>query len=338
MPRADLGRRAGRVRGAPGPGRGGHRRTGHRRGRRVPARARRARGAARPVRRPRRPADPRRGHHRVRTARPRWGADRYGVRPDLVTFAKAVTSGYQPLGGVLVVAAVLAPFADHPDVVLRTGHTYSGHPAASAAALANLDILEREDLLARARARRRPARRRAWPSWWTATGSSRSRGDGAVRAVGLGRRGGRADRPRPDARGRGHRPAHRPVDDRVLAAAGDHRRQVDRMVDGARRRRRRASRPPVAAPGRAVSRRPDGAPVPRAGSACGRTARPPARPPLVGDRRADVVVVGAGFTGLWTALALTERDPALDGGRASRPRQVAPRRLAAATAGSSSRR
>jgi putrescine---pyruvate transaminase len=79
-----------------------------------------------------------------------WGADRYGVRPDLVTFAKGATSGYQPLGGVLVSPRVLAPFADHPDVVLRTGHTYSGHPTASAAALANLDVLEQEDLLARA--------------------------------------------------------------------------------------------------------------------------------------------------------------------------------------------
>jgi putrescine---pyruvate transaminase len=79
-----------------------------------------------------------------------WGADRYGVRPDLVTFAKAVTSGYQPLGGVLVSPRVLAPFAGHPDAVLRTGHTYSGHPAASAAALANLDLLEEEDLFARA--------------------------------------------------------------------------------------------------------------------------------------------------------------------------------------------
>ncbi|WP_052666233.1 aspartate aminotransferase family protein [Nitriliruptor alkaliphilus] len=114
-----------------------------------------------------------------------WGADRYGVTPDLTVFAKAVTSGYQPLGGVLVTPRVLAPFAADPDAVLRTGHTYSGHPAASAAALVNLDVLEDEGLLDRAV---HVGRR-------LADGLSRLidgerivevRGDGAVRAVGLG--------------------------------------------------------------------------------------------------------------------------------------------------------
>ncbi|MTV25007.1 aspartate aminotransferase family protein [Nitriliruptoraceae bacterium ZYF776] len=79
-----------------------------------------------------------------------WGSGRFGVTPDLTTFAKAVTSGYQPLGGVLVTPRVLASFAAHPEVVLRTGHTYSGHPAASAAALVNLDLLVEEELLPRA--------------------------------------------------------------------------------------------------------------------------------------------------------------------------------------------
>jgi putrescine---pyruvate transaminase len=114
-----------------------------------------------------------------------WGADRYGVRPDLVTFAKAVTSGYQPLGGVVVSPRVLAPFAGHPDLVLRTGHTYSGHPAASAAALANLDILEREDLYARALT----VGRRLGDGLAALVDGDRItevRGDGAVRAVGLG--------------------------------------------------------------------------------------------------------------------------------------------------------
>jgi putrescine---pyruvate transaminase len=81
----------------------------------------------------------------------RWfGAERFAVRPDLVTFAKAVTSGYQPLGGVLIGPDVHRVLAGRPDTMLRTGGTYAGHPAACAAALANLAILEREGLIERA--------------------------------------------------------------------------------------------------------------------------------------------------------------------------------------------
>jgi putrescine aminotransferase len=76
-----------------------------------------------------------------------WGAKYAGVRPDLITFAKGVTSGYLPLGGVLVGPAVRGPLEDDPAGVLRHGYTYSGHPSCAAAALANLDILEREQLL-----------------------------------------------------------------------------------------------------------------------------------------------------------------------------------------------
>jgi adenosylmethionine-8-amino-7-oxononanoate aminotransferase len=79
-----------------------------------------------------------------------WGAQRYDVRPDLATFAKAVTSGYVPLGGVLVGEAVRAPLEADDAWMLRHGHTYSGHPTACAAGLANLDIIEREGLVARA--------------------------------------------------------------------------------------------------------------------------------------------------------------------------------------------
>jgi putrescine aminotransferase len=79
-----------------------------------------------------------------------WGADRYGVTPDLVTFAKGVSSGYQPLGGVLVGARVRASLEADPAFVLRHGYTYSGHPTSCAAGLANLDILESEALAERA--------------------------------------------------------------------------------------------------------------------------------------------------------------------------------------------
>ena len=79
-----------------------------------------------------------------------WGADRYGIRPDLVTFAKGVTSGYVPLGGVLVGRAVREPLEAEAGFILRHGHTYSGHPTACAAALANIGILRDEQLLERA--------------------------------------------------------------------------------------------------------------------------------------------------------------------------------------------
>ena len=79
-----------------------------------------------------------------------WGAQRYDVRPDLLTFAKAVTSGYQPLGGVLVAPAVRDVLESDPALVLRHGHTYSGHPVACAAGLAALEITRREELLDRA--------------------------------------------------------------------------------------------------------------------------------------------------------------------------------------------
>ncbi len=78
-----------------------------------------------------------------------FAAEHYGVTPDLITFAKAVTSGYQPLGGVIVGPRVREAIEDDPDFVLRHGYTYSGHPAACAAALANLAILRDDRLLDR---------------------------------------------------------------------------------------------------------------------------------------------------------------------------------------------
>ncbi len=80
-----------------------------------------------------------------------WGSERYGIEPDLVLFAKAVMSGYQPLGGVLVGPRVRAPFWDGTAAgpMFLHGYTYSGHAAACAAAMANLDIIEGEGLVAR---------------------------------------------------------------------------------------------------------------------------------------------------------------------------------------------
>ena len=82
----------------------------------------------------------------------RWfAAEHYGVTPDLTTFAKAITSGYQPLGGVLVGRGVVEVLESDPSYVLKTGYTYSGHATACAAGLANLAIMEREELLDAAR-------------------------------------------------------------------------------------------------------------------------------------------------------------------------------------------
>jgi putrescine aminotransferase len=75
-----------------------------------------------------------------------WFAyEKFGYRPDLVTFAKGVTSGYQPLGGVMVGDRV-AQALIHKGGEFNHGYTYSGHPVACAVGLANLELMEREDL------------------------------------------------------------------------------------------------------------------------------------------------------------------------------------------------
>jgi len=78
-----------------------------------------------------------------------FGASRLGYQPDLLTFAKGVTSGYAPLGGVLVSDRVAEPFRDAG--AFQHGITYAGHPMSCAVALANLDVLAREDLCGRVR-------------------------------------------------------------------------------------------------------------------------------------------------------------------------------------------
>ena len=79
-----------------------------------------------------------------------FSPERWGIEPDMITFAKGVTSGYLPLGGVVVGETVAAPFWDG-DAWFRHGPTYAGHPTVAAAAMANLDIIEREGLMDRGR-------------------------------------------------------------------------------------------------------------------------------------------------------------------------------------------
>jgi putrescine aminotransferase len=80
----------------------------------------------------------------------RWTAsERFGVTPDLLILAKVLTSGYQPLGAVVVGPGVAEPFFEGDGAWLKHGYTYSGHATACAAAIANLEIIEEERLVDR---------------------------------------------------------------------------------------------------------------------------------------------------------------------------------------------
>ena len=83
-----------------------------------------------------------------------FAAERYGVVPDMICFAKGVTSGAVPMGGVVVRKPVYDAFMNGPEHVIELfhGYTYSGHPLAAAAGLAALDIYRDEDLFARVQA------------------------------------------------------------------------------------------------------------------------------------------------------------------------------------------
>ncbi|HEY1777810.1 MAG TPA: aminotransferase class III-fold pyridoxal phosphate-dependent enzyme [Solirubrobacteraceae bacterium] len=79
-----------------------------------------------------------------------FGIERWDAPADMITFAKGVTSGYLPLGGVIVSDTVAAPFFEKPGgPIFRHGATYAGHSTVTAAALANLAILEGENLIPR---------------------------------------------------------------------------------------------------------------------------------------------------------------------------------------------
>src|SRR5918993_3329694 len=79
-----------------------------------------------------------------------FGASRYGYVPDMITFAKGVTSGYAPLGGVVVSDRLAEPFLEGK-ATFSHGLTFGGHPVSCAVALANLEVFEREGLLSHVR-------------------------------------------------------------------------------------------------------------------------------------------------------------------------------------------
>ena len=113
-----------------------------------------------------------------------FGAQHYGVTPDFLTFAKAVTSGYQPLGGVFVGRAPLDALESDEAFFMRHGYTYSGHASVCAAGVKNLEIMEREGLVERAKhvGQRLGAGLQALAADGTI---DHARGDGAVWAAGL---------------------------------------------------------------------------------------------------------------------------------------------------------
>jgi len=80
-----------------------------------------------------------------------WGLEHWNVVPDMLCFAKGITSGYQPLGGVILSDAIRdVLYRQPPEVKWMHAYTYSAHPTCCAVAHANLDIIEREQLVERA--------------------------------------------------------------------------------------------------------------------------------------------------------------------------------------------
>jgi adenosylmethionine-8-amino-7-oxononanoate aminotransferase len=79
-----------------------------------------------------------------------FGVERFGVVPDIITTAKALTSAYAPMGAVIVSDRIAEPFM-HDKQMFTHGITFGGHPVSAAVAMANLDIFEREDLCGQVR-------------------------------------------------------------------------------------------------------------------------------------------------------------------------------------------
>ena len=113
-----------------------------------------------------------------------FAAQTFGIEPDTITTAKALTSGYQPLSALLVGDRIAATLVEKGGEFYH-GYTYSGHPVACAVALKNLEIIEREGLVERVQDRHRPL--------------FRAGAAGAHRRPSAGRRGARV---RPDGRDR----------------------------------------------------------------------------------------------------------------------------------------
>jgi beta-alanine--pyruvate transaminase len=165
------------------------------------------------------------------------GADAFGVTPDIMNFAKQVTNGTQPLGGVIATKEIYDTFmaAGGPDYMLEFphGYTYSAHPVACAAGVAALDLLVKEDAVARVRDRAafRGGRARA-------EGSAPYRRHPQLRARGrpddrgaAGRAGTASVRDRDALLGEGFLRALRRRHDPARAAVHRREREIDNLVN-----------------------------------------------------------------------------------------------------------
>jgi len=113
-----------------------------------------------------------------------FGSHHYGVTPDMMTFAKAITSGYLPLGGVVVGPRLRGWLEADPGYLLAHGGTYGGHPTCCAAGIANLQLMRAEDMPARAAAA--GSRLRAGLEGLIGRpGVAEVRGEGLMQAIGL---------------------------------------------------------------------------------------------------------------------------------------------------------
>src|SRR3954462_5946305 len=112
-----------------------------------------------------------------------FGCQRYGYQPDIVTVAKALTSAYVPMGGMIVSDRVFEPF-EEGTAMFAHGSTFAGHPVAAATALANLDVFEREDLCGHVLAKE-PEFRAALESLYDIPIVGDVRGDGYFMAIEL---------------------------------------------------------------------------------------------------------------------------------------------------------
>jgi putrescine---pyruvate transaminase len=113
-----------------------------------------------------------------------FGSHHFGVTPDLMTFAKAITSGYLPLGGVVVGSRVRGWLEADDGYLLTHGGTYAGHPSCCAAGIANLEILRAEALPERARDAGRRLRE-GLDELAGLAGVAQIRGEGLMQAIAL---------------------------------------------------------------------------------------------------------------------------------------------------------
>jgi putrescine---pyruvate transaminase len=113
-----------------------------------------------------------------------FASHHYGVTPDMMTFAKAITSGYLPLGGVIVGPKLRGWLEADPGFLLTHGGTYGGHPTCCAAGIANLELIRAEDLPERAAAAGRRLRV-GLDGLLGRAGVTEVRGEGLMQAIGL---------------------------------------------------------------------------------------------------------------------------------------------------------